>query len=133
VGAVGRSLKRSFFSGTASNVELAAPGGDDRDGGSAGLIWQSTIFQDDSDPFLTTVPRFDRFAEEPIQGTSKGAPHVSGLAALLVSQGVTKPAAIEALLRATARDLGPAGRDAEYGFGLVQPRLALRGFGFVQP
>jgi hypothetical protein len=29
----------------------------------------------------------------------------------------------------TARDLGPAGRDNEYGNGLIQPRAALRGVG----
>jgi serine protease len=57
------------------------------------------------------------------------SPHVAGLAALLVSQGVTNPAAVEALIKATALDLGAAGRDDDFGFGLIQPRVALRGFG----
>jgi serine protease len=57
------------------------------------------------------------------------SPHVAGIAALIMSQGVTSPAAVEALIKATARDLGTPGRDNEYGFGLIQPRAALRGVG----
>jgi subtilisin family serine protease len=60
------------------------------------------------------------------------APHVAGVAALIASQGVTAPAAIEALIKKTARDLGAAGRDTEYGFGLIQPRAALFGFGVAR-
>jgi serine protease len=56
-------------------------------------------------------------------------PHVSGLAALLIAQGISKPAVVEALIKATARDLGSPGRDNETGFGLIQPRTALRGIG----
>ena len=129
VGAVGRSLNRSYFSTVGSYVEIAAPGGDDRDGGLSGLIWQSTIAQSDSDPSSVIFPRFDRYAEAPYEGTSMAAPHVAGIAALLFSQGITKPAAIEAVIKATARDLGVPGRDSEYGYGLIQPRTALRGIG----
>jgi serine protease len=56
-------------------------------------------------------------------------PHVSGTAALLVSRGVTNPAIIEALIKATALDLGAKGRDDEFGYGLIQPRAALFGYG----
>jgi serine protease len=129
VGAVGRSLNRSYFSTTGSYVEIAAPGGDDHDGGVDGLIWQSTISRADSDPAKVIFPRFDRYAETPNEGTSMAAPHVAGIAALLYSQGISKPAAIEAVIRATARDLGTPGRDNEYGYGLIQPRAALRGIG----
>ena len=129
VAAVGRSLRRSFYSNTGSYIEIAAPGGDDRDGGVDGLVWQATISFFDSDPATVVFPRFDRYAETPYEGTSMAAPHVAGVAALLMSQGVTKPAAVETLIRATALDLGSPGRDNEYGFGLVQPRAALRGAG----
>jgi serine protease len=57
---------------------------------------------------------------------------VAGVAALLISQGVTAPAAVEALIKTTARDLGTPGRDNEFGFGLVQPRPALFGFGLAR-
>jgi serine protease len=129
VAAVGRSLRRSYFSNTGSHIEIAAPGGDDRDGGLDGLIWQVTIAFSDSDPSTIIFPRFDRYAEEPNEGTSMATPHVTGLAALLVSQGITKPAAIEALIRSTALDKGSTDRDNEFGFGVIQPRVALRGVG----
>ena len=129
VAAVGRSLRRSYFSNTGSHIEIAAPGGDDRDGFLDGLIWQVTIAFSDSDPSTVIFPRFDRYAEEPNEGTSMATPHVTGLAALLFSQGITKPAAIEALIRSTALDKGNTGRDNEFGFGVIQPRVALRGVG----
>jgi serine protease len=130
VAAVGRSLQRAYYSNTGSYIEIAAPGGDDRDGGLVnGLIWQVTIAFSDSDPSTVIFPRFDRYAEEANEGTSMATPHVTGLAALLVSQGITKPAAIEALIRSTALDKGSTGRDNEFGFGVIQPRVALRGVG----
>jgi serine protease len=137
VGAVGRSLARSFYSSTGPHIEIAAPGGDDRDGGAAGMIWQSTIFRNDSDPATVILPRFDRYAEAAYEGTSMAAPHVAGIAALLISQGVTKPAAVESLIKKTARFLGTPnaatpGRNEEYGYGLIQPRAALLGFGLAR-
>jgi hypothetical protein len=57
---------------------------------------------------------------------------VAGLAALLISQGITKPAAVEALIAESAKDLGATGRDDTFGAGLIQPRSALRGFGLVR-
>jgi subtilisin family serine protease len=132
VAAVGRSLTRAYYSNTGSYVEIAAPGGNVRDGGSSGLIWQTTLYPPDSNAATVIFPRFDRYAETPLQGTSMAAPHVAGTAALLVSQGITNPSIIEALIKKTARDLGPGGRDNEYGYGLVQPRAALFGFGIAK-
>ena len=59
-------------------------------------------------------------------------PHVAGFAALLMQQGVTSPAAIEAIMKRYATDLGPAGRDDEYGNGLINPRASLRGLGLAK-
>jgi serine protease len=60
------------------------------------------------------------------------APHVTALAALLHSQGITKPSAIEAAIKRFARDLGTPGRDDEYGAGLIDARATLRGLGVAR-
>jgi serine protease len=132
VGAVGQSLSRAPYSTTGSFVEIVAPGGNGSDGGSAGLIWQAGLFFPDFDPEVVIFPRFDRYAGIGLQGTSMASPHVAGLAALLMSQGITSPAAVEAVITRTARDLGTKGRDNDFGAGLIEPRAALRGFGVVR-
>ena len=137
VGAVGPSLERAYYSSTGPHIEISAPGGTVREGGANSLIWQATILPTDSDPARIILPRFDRYAEVALQGTSMASPHVAGVAALIISQGVDDPAAVEALIKGTARFLGtpnpstPA-RNQEYGYGLVQPRAALRGYGVAR-
>jgi len=60
-------------------------------------------------------------------GTSMATPHVSGVAALVWSYNPKwTNAQIRQALQATARDLGAAGRDTSYGFGLVQAAAALQ-------
>jgi serine protease len=131
VGAVGKSSTRAYYSSTGGYLEAVAPGGSDRDGGGEdqGYVWQVTLLPDDSDPLLIDVPRFDRYAEVGYIGTSMATPHVSALAALLMSQGITDPKMVEAMIKASAKDLGTPGRDDEYGAGLIQPRTALFGLG----
>jgi serine protease len=67
-------------------------------------------------------------------GTSMATPHVSGVAALVWScnPGLTNEQ-IRTALDASAKDEGDTGRDASFGFGLVQARAAinyLSGHGF---
>jgi subtilisin family serine protease len=64
----------------------------------------------------------------PFGGTSASAPHVAGVAALLMSGGRTASAARTAL-RQTAVDLGTAGIDTTYGYGRID---ALAAYGFLQ-
>jgi serine protease len=131
VGAITRSSKRAPYSSTGSFIEIVAPGGDFDDGGLNGLVTQVGLeFLD----FLPSVvqPRFDRYALISVEGTSVATPHVAGVAAMLAAQGVRSPSAIEAMLRSSATNLGPPGRDDEYGFGLVNARAAVRGMGLVK-
>lgn len=56
-------------------------------------------------------------------GTSLSAAHISGVAALLLSQ--KKNAQVETMLAQTAQDLGKPGRDQEFGEGLISASNAL--------
>jgi hypothetical protein len=51
---------------------------------------------------------------------------------MLMQQGITDPAAIEAALEKFATDLGDPGRDSTFGFGLVEARNTLRGLGLTK-
>ena len=135
VAAVGPDRNRAFYSGVHSYVEIAAPGGNSHlpNGG----VLQQTYDAAFSETFFLPpsqyeAPRFDVFAYRNFQGTSMATPHVSGLAALLMSQGITSPEAVEAALKRFAEDRGSAGRDDEYGFGIVDARRTLRGLGIIR-
>lgn len=63
-------------------------------------------------------------------GTSMATPHVSAVAALVWSSKPTATnAEIRQVLRDTAEDLGAAGRDNYYGYGLVQAKAAIDALG----
>lgn len=58
-------------------------------------------------------------------GTSMATPHVSAVAALVWSKNLGCTAAqLRTSLNASAEDLGTAGRDTKYGFGLVRAKAA---------
>jgi len=61
-------------------------------------------------------------------GTSFAAPYVSGAAALILQKNPGADAqAVRAILAGTAKDLGPAGHDPDFGAGLIDPMAALYG------
>jgi serine protease len=128
----------AYYSSFGPYVELSAPGGSERGFGRDGYVWQQTFdftFTDTFDPTISPVykpPRFDVLAYVGYIGTSMATPHVSGVAAMLMQQGIKDPAAIEAALETFAVDLGPVGRDDKFGYGLVDARAVLRGLGLAR-
>ncbi len=118
VGAVRYDDTRSYYSNTGSYIDVVAPGGDlliDQNGdGYPDGILQQTFTIDSSD-----------FGYYFFQGTSSATPHVSGVAALLISHGVTDPDAVRAAIEGTARDVGPLGWDPQHGWGVVDAHAAL--------
>jgi serine protease len=109
VSASDRDDKIAKFSSRGPQVDLAAPGVD---------VVQQTICEGGKGK----CERFPAF-----NGTSMATPHVAGAAALLVSQGVTDPDAIERALKGTARVIDPSD-DAKklYGAGVLDAAAAVR-------
>jgi len=75
---------------------------------------------------LNPATVFDRSAYAVLNGTSMASPHVAGVAALLfAAKPSATPAQVREALTSSALDLGAAGRDNEYGFGMVRAFEAL--------
>ena len=128
VGSVDYRKVKAPYSSFGSALDLVAPGGDIRrddngDGRPDGVLQQTM------DPNQALLGRYDSFAYFFVVGTSQAAPQVSAVAALIARQGITDPRAIQAILQQTAEDLGTAGRDDQFGWGLIRPSEALKGLG----
>ena len=132
--AVGAALgrkERAPYSNFGKELSVVAPGGDcDRDDDHDGE--PDCVFQQMPDPDALDQGRHDAFCYCGLDGTSMAAPHVSAFAALLISQGITDPAAVRAAIEQTAEPLGGAaagGRNDNFGHGLIHPEPALSGLG----
>jgi serine protease len=121
VGAIRYDEIRSFYSSTGTYLDIAAPGGDlyiDQNGdGQPDGILQQTFNPNSKNP--------GDFAYWFSQGTSMATPHVAGVAALLIANGVTGPDNVRLAIESTAKDLGAPGWDVEHGWGLVDAFAAL--------
>lgn len=118
---------RSPFSNAYPRVQLTAPGGSAPFSTDAfnGATLNGQPFPDEilstSWDYVRNEPNYEAQV-----GTSQASPQVAALAALLLSKGVTTDASSTlARLNATATDLGAAGRDEQFGYGLINAAAAL--------
>ncbi len=89
-------------------------------------IGQPAVVESSFTPYVSAYEAWD--------GTSMATPHVSGVAALVWSANPNwTNVQIRNALTASAMDLGTAGRDVYYGFGLVQAKAALLSLGWTPP
>jgi serine protease len=120
VSAVDLNRKRAPYSNFGSRVDVAAPGGDTSGDKNADGY---------SDGILSTLVSASRTSDYRFyQGTSMASPHMAGVVALMkaVHPALT-PAELDALLASGAltTDLGAAGRDDTFGWGLIDAAKAV--------
>ncbi len=111
VSSVGPDSELAPYSTHGDWISLAAPGGNTRTKREHGVL-QNTIGRAD--------PTKDGY--EYFQGTSMAAPHVAGVAALIVSAGVKEPAKVEQILLETAVKKEET---VKYGAGIVDAFAAV--------
>ncbi len=114
VSAVGPKGRLAPYSSFGPEVAIAAPGGDKSLGEESGVL-QQTLAEGS-----TTEAGYRWF-----QGTSMATPHVAGAAALVMSLGVSSPAAVEEVLKSTAGG-APESSSERYGAGLLDAAAAVR-------
>lgn len=106
----------AFYSNFGKDIDVAGPGGNTRNGEAGGVL-QNTIKV--GDPTHSGYYAF--------MGTSMASPHVAGVAALIVGEGVTNPDMVEKILKDTARKPKDQKYSADrYGAGIIDAPAAIK-------
>ena len=119
VGATRYDKTKSYYSNYGDGLDVVAPGGDTRvdqngDGYVDGILQQT---------FGASPTDFGYYF---YQGTSMATPHVAAIAALVFSEGkATTTGAVRKAVESTTKDLGAAGWDNKFGWGLVNAGRAV--------
>ncbi|MCG6912175.1 MAG: S8 family serine peptidase [Deltaproteobacteria bacterium] len=123
VSAVGPDKTLAPYSNFGGTIDVAAPGGDASDD-SDGDGYPDGVLSTGADDTSGTIKMIYNFK----QGTSMATPHVAGVAALMKSvySGLT-PAILDNLIAGgtITEDLGPPGRDNQFGHGLIDALQAV--------
>jgi serine protease len=121
VSAIRYDYTLAAYSNYGQYVDVCAPGGDltvdqNLDGFGDGILQQTF-----------TAPAYTTFYYYFMEGTSPAAALVSGCAALVVSKSLLPltPLQVTTTLEGSATDLGTVGWDQSFGYGLVNPYLAV--------
>lgn len=123
VGATDSTNKRASFSSTGSDLEIMAPGV------SVLSTWNDNTSYLNPQPICLTGDCWYKYGS----GTSMASPHVAGVAAIIIASGSAPDAngdgkiydEVRKKLNDTATNLGVAGKDTQYGWGLVNAVAAV--------
>jgi len=132
VAALGREGNKAFYSNYGARIDIAAPGGETRRGtDTPGTITtpQNGIWSTLNDG--ATTPGAETY--KPYQGTSMAAPHIAGLAALLVAKKPSlTPAQVKDLIKNNARPI-PGTCSGGCGAGLADATKAVNAIDTAPP